>query len=115
MLSSISNVGFALPFSIRLIAACSTAVSAASSSWVQPLSFRSRRTFAASAFDTAELRAGNLSPNPVCAIPARSVKPLNQVYVIYHIFTDCPLGWPKARSAALDRGLTRRLKIRPMP
>jgi hypothetical protein len=86
MASSISSVGFALPFSIRLIAACSTLVSAARSSWVQPRAFLSRRMFAASVFATAEFRAGNLSPNPDRAIAARSVSLMNPVDVIYHIF-----------------------------
>jgi hypothetical protein len=99
MLSSISSVGFALPFSIRLIAACSTLVSAARSVWLQPRSFRSRRTFAASAFDTAELRAGNLFPKPDRAIAARSAEARKLVYMIHHIFTPTPSGWPgSARS-----------------
>jgi hypothetical protein len=52
--SSNSSVGFAVPLSIKLIAACRTLASAARSSWVQPRSFRSRRILAASVLDTAE-------------------------------------------------------------
>jgi hypothetical protein len=113
--SIIKIVGFARLFSIRLIAACSTCVTAASSSCVQPRSFRSRRTFAASVRDTAELRAGNRLPNPDRAIAPRSVKLSNSVYVIYHIFTGCRLTDRKRGPATLDRGLIRRLQIRPPP
>lgn len=66
---------------------CSTSISAARTSCVQPFAFLSRRTFAAKALAATESRAGNLFSNPDRAIGTRSGNRLILVYVIYHIFT----------------------------
>ena len=58
-------VGLDRPFSISEIAFCSTPTSSASSAWLNSSFPRSSRTFLANTLIVGDLRAGNLSANPL--------------------------------------------------
>jgi hypothetical protein len=97
--SSVSRVGFARLFSIRETAVCLILSRPASSSWLHPLSLRSRRTFLASAFAVGESREGKRSSNPDRAMIRTVRREPESVHLMYHIF----VAYPTRSGSAGDR------------